>query len=172
MRILIALLFLLPLVSHSQIMNDKGGPGGRLSLGLRSTFSTFNSHEEESNGIGVGGQFRIQFADRVNSDWFFDFIQSDIGNFATRTDYHIGWSVLYYLVKPKWGRLEWSTFGDAPFQRLRPYVLAGHCFDYTRLVSNFDNNNLIERWSSAVQAGAGTHVNLSPDGIYRLLDNI
>lgn len=73
-------------------MKYKGSRGGTVSLGVRSTVSTFNSHHDEGTGLGVGGQFRIQFADRVNSDWFFDYIKSDIGNFASRTDYHIGWS--------------------------------------------------------------------------------
>ena len=162
MRIIIALLFLFPFVGHSQLMTEKGGHGGRISLGMRSTFSTFNSHEDEGNGLGVGGQFRIQFADRVNSDWFFDFIKSDIGNFASRTDYHIGWSVLYYLTGTEKAAMATYSSSSISFPRLRPYILAGHCFDYTRLVSNFDRNHLVERWSSAVQAGFGTHINLTP----------
>lgn len=122
--------------------------GGIFSLGMRSTFSTFNGHHDESNGFGVGGQFRIQFADQVNSDWFFDYIQSDIGNFATRTDYHIGWSVLFYPLK-----------NAAP--RIQPYILAGHCFDRTYMSENRDRSNNITRWSSAAQAGLGVHFNLT-----------
>ena len=149
MRKVVFLLFLIPFVSTAQPLKTKGGDGGILSLGVRSTVSTFNGHHDESNGFGVGGQFRLQFADRVNSDWFFDYIKSDLGDYGSRTDYHIGWSVLYYL------RKNTSV-------KVKPYVLAGHCFDYTRLEDNYDRTNYSQRWSSAVQGGAGVHFNLSP----------
>lgn len=122
--------------------------GGLLTLGVRSTLSTFNDHHNESNGVGVGGQFRLQFANRVNSDWFFDYIQSDIGDFATRMDYHIGWSVLFYPFRYE------NTF-------VQPYVLAGHCFDKTDMFQNGNRSNNITRWSSAAQAGLGVHFNLT-----------
>jgi hypothetical protein len=35
------------------------------------------------------------------------------------------------------------------------------CFDYSRFVENKNKSNMQERWSSAVQAGIGTHINLS-----------
>ena len=126
----------------------KNNQGGLFSLGVRTTYSTFNQHHDERAGFGIGGQFRVQFADRVNSDWFFDYITSDIGDYASRTDYHIGWSVLYY-------------FTDNPQPRLKPYILAGHCFDYTKITDNHDATNFTERWSSAVHAGAGVHLNLT-----------
>jgi hypothetical protein len=132
----------------AQPLDIKGNDGGMFSLGARTTISTFNHGEFANTGTGIGGQFRLQFADRVNSDWFFDYITGDIEDFAHRTDYHIGWSVLFY-----------PTEGGKLF---RPYVLAGHCFDYTRLVDNSNSLNYLERWSSAVQGGAGVHVNLSP----------
>jgi hypothetical protein len=40
-------------------------------------------------------------------------------------------------------------------------VLAGQCFDYTKQQANDDPTNIAERWSSAVQAGLGTHLNLT-----------
>lgn len=147
-KLIVSVLFLLGFFSFSQELNVKNNYGGMFSLGMRTTLSTFNGHHDESNGLGVGGQFRIQFADRVNSDWFFDYINSEIGDFANRTDYHIGWSVLYYPT-------------SNPKSFVRPYILAGHCFDYTRIVSKSDRNSLMERWSSAVQGGAGVHFNLT-----------
>lgn len=133
---------------YGQGLNVKNNRGGLVSLGVRTTYSAFNDHEDESNGMGLGGQFRIQFADRVNSDWFFDYLRSDIGNYASRTDYHIGWSVLYYPLKN-------------PTPLFQPYILAGHCFDYTQLMDNRNHSNQMQRWSSAVQGGVGVHVNLS-----------
>lgn len=148
-KTILAAFFLLPLFGMSQELKLKGNYGGVFSLGTRTTVSTFNGHEDENNGLGLGGQFRIGFSDRVNSDWFFDYIRSSIGDYASRTDYHIGWSVLFYpTIKP-----------DA---LLRPYVLAGHCFDYTQITDNQNSSNMAERWSSAVQGGAGVHLNLSP----------
>lgn len=128
---------------------EKVDNSGAFSLGMRTTYSMFNGHHDESNGMGVGGQFRIRFADRVNSDWFFDYLQSDIVDYANRTDYHIGWSVLYYPL----------NYTQSSF--VQPYVLAGHCFDYTRIVANADHSNYTERWSSAVQGGLGVHFNLT-----------
>jgi hypothetical protein len=130
-------------------LEAESNQGGMFSVGVRSTLSAFNGHEDESPGLGVGGQFRIQFADRVNSDWFFDYITTDIGDYAKRTDYHIGWSVIYY-------------FTDKPAPKLKPYILAGHCFDHTVVEDNNNRLNKLDRWSSAVQAGAGVHLNLSP----------
>lgn len=133
----------------AQPLKIKNNDGGIASFGVRTTVSTFNHGKFANTGIGVGGQFRLQFADRVNSDWFFDYITGDVEDFASRTDYHIGWSVLYYPTK----KTE-TTF-------IRPYVLAGHCFDYTRIVDNSDHDHFYERWSSAVQGGVGTHFYLS-----------
>jgi len=149
MKKLLLTFILLPTCMFAQDLKIKNGQGGIFSLGVRSTVSAFNGHDNESSGFGAGGQFRLQFADRVNSDWFFDYITSDIGDIASRTDYHIGWSVLYYLT-------------EDPTTRLRPYLLAGHCFDYTEFQDNSNFTVRKTRLSSAVQAGAGVHFNLSP----------
>ena len=145
------ILLLLPFYSHSQDMKIKNNYGGVLSVGGRSTISTFNDGKWGDIGIGSGGQFTLQVSNRVNTAWFFDYITGGVGDFANKTDYHIGWSVMYYLVPS-------STEKKSLFQ---PYVLAGHCFDYANLRDNQDNSNFAERWSSAVQAGFGTHINLS-----------
>ncbi len=124
----------------------KGDLGGTVSVGTRSVFSYFNNGSNGDAGYGIGGQFRVRTGNRVNTEWFLDRISGNIGNFAHRTDLHIGWSVLYYLLPVK----EQRTL-------LQPYILAGHCFDHTLQVANADPNNRAERWSSAVQAGMGTH---------------
>jgi len=144
-------LLLFPLFSHSQELPLKNNYGGVLSIGGRSTISTFNDGKWGDIGIGSGGQFMLQASNRINTAWFFDYITGGIGDFANKTDYHIGWSVMYYLVPS-------STEKTPKFQ---PYILAGHCFDYANIKDNTDNTNFAERWSSAVQAGLGTHVNLS-----------
>jgi len=149
MKKLLVLLVFAPTLLFSKELKIKNSRSGLFSLGTRTTLSTFNGHENESAGFGIGGQFRLQFADRVNSDWFFDYITSDIGDVASRTDYHIGWSVLFYLTKE-------------PATRLKPYILAGHCFDYSEFQDNSNFTMRKTRLSSAVQAGAGVHFNLTP----------
>jgi len=109
-------------------------------------------------GTGVGGQFRLRFSDAVNTDWFFDYITSDILNYAYRTDYHIGWSVLFYPIN----QLDYFRQEGEFKPKFRPYILAGHCFDYSRIQSKADATVYGERWSSAVQAGLGSHLELSP----------
>ena len=127
--------------------NSKLNASGVFSLGGRSTISLFNDVSSSSYGTGLGGQFRLQFAERINSDWFFDYLTSDIGNLVSRTDYHIGWSVMVYPIREVW--------------LIKPYLIAGHCFDYTNMKENNDRSNFAERWSSAVQGGIGTHIRLS-----------
>ncbi len=134
---------------HAQEQIKKSS--GTFSLGTRSTASLFNGDDEGSTGLGIGGQVRLQFSDKVNSEWFADFITSSIDNRASRTDYHVGWSLMFYVGNKK------------DFTNLvQPYILAGHCFDYTRVTDDSNDANFKDRWSMAMQAGAGTHFNVTP----------
>jgi len=147
MKTLLLALVLLSFTSWGQELPLKGNQGGIVSVGMRSTLSSFNDGHNEPYSIGLGGQFRVQASNRVNTEWFFDYLPSANG-FERRNDFHVGWSVMYYVL-------------ENPTPNVRPYVLAGHCFDYTyrQEISNPTNN--IERWSSAVQAGLGTHFRLT-----------
>jgi hypothetical protein len=126
---------------------------GKLMIGMRSVTSAFS--DDGASGMGVGGQFRLKFGSRLNSDWFLDYITTDIQGLAKRTDYHIGWSVLYYPFN-----------SNIKKGKLTPYILAGHCFDWTQVTkNNFSNSNTLlgeaKRFSSAVQSGLGAHYNLA-----------
>ncbi len=144
--LLLIAIFQTPLFAQERSKFD--ADPGVFSLGVRSTLSAFNDGDENKVGSGVGGQIRLRFSEKVNSDWFFDYLTSDIGNYAHRTDYHIGWSVLYYPLKKD-------------IHSFKPYMLAGHCFDYSKIQANTNQFNFAERWSSAVQAGLGTHIRLT-----------
>lgn len=147
-KIIIACFSSVTFLSFSQPLRIKNNESGILSLGVRTTISLFNDSETSNFGTGTGGQFRLQLAERINTDWFFDYLTADVKGIAHRTDYHIGWSVLFYpYLKEK--------------QLFKPYILAGHCFDYSKITENANRNNFAERWSSAVQMGLGTHINLS-----------
>lgn len=125
--------------------------GGNISLGLRNTISLFNDGNPNSIGTGVGGHFRVQISNRVNTEWYADVFTSDIRKVAHRTDYHIGWSLMYYIIDPK-------GFN----RKLTPYVIGGHCFDVTEIKINGPSGDKGSRFSSMVQCGIGTHYNISP----------
>jgi len=120
---------------------------GTFSLGTRNTLSLFN--EDKIAGKGIGGQFRIQFSDRLNSEWYFDYITSHAGP-TFRNDHHIGWSVMLY------------TRNNHSFDHLfQPYLIAGHCFDHSRVAEKNNTSNSVSRLSMATQAGLGTHINIT-----------
>lgn len=121
---------------------------GDFSLGMRNNISAFT--DAGSVGMGAGGEFRIRLGKHVNTEWFADYITSNLQNLGYRRDGHIGWSVLFYLDK------EPMMVG-----KVTPYVLAGHCFDYTKVYSEWPGINPAERWSSAVQGGFGIHYNIT-----------
>ncbi len=121
--------------------------GGVFSLGVRSTISLF---DHDGTGLGTGGQLRVQFNKQVNSDWFADYITINIKD-RVRSEYlHVGWSVLYYPAPEH----------NYP-KRIKPYILAGHCFDYNKKTALNDPTISLDRWGSAVQAGLGMHFNMS-----------
>lgn len=117
------------------------------SLGVRSTVSLF---DRDGNGLGTGGQFRVQLSKRINTDWFGDYISINVNNLVRSEYYHIGWSVLYYVFENQ----QYPEF-------FQPYILAGHCFDYNKKTVMQQAEISKDRWGSAVQAGIGTHMNLS-----------
>lgn len=134
--------------SYAQELPIKTNQGGLFSIGLRSTTSIFEHKDFGINGFGYGGQLRLQFANRLNTEWFADYMRGNIDNLASRTDYHVGWSVMYY-------------FTDKVAPPVKPYIIAGHCFDKTELVDNSDRSNRISKNSSAIQAGGGVHFNIT-----------
>lgn len=125
---------------------------GLFSLGTRNTFSLFNDHHHGTPGVGIGGQYRVQFSDRINTEWYLDWISSSIGNKVGRNDYHIGWSVMYYPGK----NIHFT-------QTLQPYLIIGHCFDNSEMFEKKNRSNSASRLSMATQAGMGCHVNITPE---------
>ena len=146
----IALLFFSTIGISNIWSQEKNELGGMFSLGSRSTLSFFD-HHGASMGIGMGGQFRIQLTDRVNTEWYLDYLSSETDGVIGRKDLHIGWSVFYYYLK-----------NNATSEKLiQPFFELGHCFDHA-FVNEIGSNNFAERWSSAVQLGTGVSFNISP----------
>ncbi|MBL0056811.1 MAG: hypothetical protein IPP31_11645 [Chitinophagaceae bacterium] len=72
--------------------------------------------------MGIGGQYRIQVLKKLGTEWYFDYITSKNGTLSFRNDYHFGWSAMYYPTRhPELPRI------------IQPYLIAGHCFDYSRV---------------------------------------
>ncbi len=140
------------LLGHSQNpLTFRGNSSGLFSLGMRSTVSLFNNHNWKSVGLGAGGHFRIQYLDQVGSEWFADFASSNLENVARREDAHIGTSVMFYFLP---GNVDCSKL-------FKPFIEAGYCFDWTRVVENKNPTNSKLNFSSALQGGMGTHINLT-----------
>jgi hypothetical protein len=149
-RFLVFAFFLCSISIFAQIRKKNLNVGGQFSLGVRSTMSMF-SDGGSGNGLGAGGQFRLRLYNTLGTEFFGDYIMSSVGTLGTRTDYHVGWSVVFYSPKKK----KYKTF------RPKPYILVGHCFDYTRVQANnpfYQVNAMGSRWSSAVQGGLGMHI--------------
>ncbi len=150
MRTFLASLLILIFSSiHGQEMNVKGSSSGIFSLGARSSIGLVNDGVWQKPAFGTGGQFRLKFGDRVNTEWFADYLTADLADKAWRADLHIGWSVMFYPLKN-------------PSAKIQPFILAGHCFEYLKFTQNYYTANYAERWSSSVQGGLGTHFNLTP----------
>ena len=64
--------------SFAQPLKVKKNEAGILSLGVRTTVSLFNDSETNNFGTGAGGQFRLQLAERLNTDWFFDYLTANV----------------------------------------------------------------------------------------------
>ncbi len=142
-----SLLFVCPHLP-AQNYGDNESFAGTFSMGTRNTVSMFN--DDNAIGKGIGGQFRIQFSNRLNTEWYFDYITSKDGSYTYRNDYHIGWSVMLY-----------SKNNNRFDHLLQPYLIAGHCFDYSKVTEQNAKNNFADRLSMATQAGVGTHINIT-----------
>jgi opacity protein-like surface antigen len=148
MKKMIIGLALLLTISQAQ-SKDRAPEAGYFSFGLRQTLSLFG--DEGYTGYGSGGQFRIRLGEQLNTEWFADYISTPYASAGKRADGHIGWSVMFYPFSTQ--------------KKFVPYLIAGHCFDFTRItpfnsVLDLRSDESKSRWSSATQAGIGMHYNI------------
>ena len=118
---------------------QKDSTAGEFSLGMRTTISSFT--DAGSAGLGAGGQFWIRITKHMNTEWYADYITTNVQNLGYREDGHIGWSVIFYVDKD-----------PLMVHKITPFILAGQCFDYTKVYSDYLNTNA-ERWSAAAAQG-------------------
>lgn len=150
LKILIVLLTVTLTAQFSKAQESQPISPGSFGLGMRTTASSFLG--DNAAGFGTGGQMKILFAHRVNSEWFADYMNSSAGLNGYRKDTHIGWSVQFAVNK-----------GGYQTMKPVPFVEAGQCFDWTT-VGFIHNKNQDATVTSAVvgplfsiatQAGAG-----------------
>lgn len=132
-------------ILHAQ--SERSSESGRFSLGVRTSMGLVYENDWGKMSFGNGGQMRLKLGNRVNTEWFADFLQGDLEDIAKRTDIHIGWSVMYYPIKAQ--------------EKIQPFILAGHCFEFLKIEENGDASNHIHRKSASVQAGLGAHWHVS-----------
>lgn len=143
----------------AQAQEKNGGKlpyGGDFELGFRTTGSFFN--DAGAPGTGYGGQFRIRFLKRLNTEWYADFFTVNINKVGTRKDTHIGWSLMFYPFNTE------KVKG-----KFTPYIITGHCFDGSHVFENRNRANEARNFSSAVQMGLGTSYNLADNADITLL---
>lgn len=136
------------ILSRDSVFREQGGA---FSIGFRTTVNVF-TNAPKCFGMGAGSSVRLQLLRRLNTEWFADYVTSNLYNKANRTDAHIGWNVMYYILDPKDFK-----------RRFTPFVAAGHCFDYTGIRLNGTNQPMHDRWTSAVQISVGYHYNITQD---------
>jgi hypothetical protein len=155
MKKLLLIALLTPLFSNAQNSETKDYESGKLQLGMRTVVSAFS--DSKYTGFGLGGQFRLKLGNRLNTEWFADYITTNVEDYANRTDLHVGWAVQYYpcnnVIKKG---------------KITPYIEAGHCFDYTQIdlipansLTYYSVVKSASRWSSAMHAGLGSCFNLA-----------
>lgn len=139
-----------------KIKKDKPAEVGQFQLGMRSTVSLFD--HQAYPGLGFGGQFRVRPSKHLNTEWYLDYIKTDISGLGQRETAHIGWSVMFYPFNAEAKKGSFTT-----------YIIGGHCFDYAKVSSNMYVDpitfsvaqNSVKRWSTAVQMGLGANFYIS-----------
>ncbi len=124
--------------------------GGMVSFGARTDINIFTG-APKSPGIGTGASLRLQLLNRLNTEWFGDYVSSDLYNKAHRVDAHIGWNVMFYVLNPNGFK-----------RKFTPFIAAGQCFDYTSVQLDGENQQLHSKATAAVQMELGCHYNITP----------
>jgi len=119
-----------------------------VSAGTRTSMTTMDSND--AIGKGLGGQVRVQFSKRLNSEWYQDKLASKSA-LTGRNEDQMGWSMMYY-VKAKFDTT----------QVFQPFLIMGQSFDKADVFELEDETNSASVQYVAVHGGLGTHVNISP----------
>src|SRR6478735_6549663 len=92
-----SILIALIVFASLQVSGQYTRKSGSFELGMRNTLSLFGN--TGTFGYGTGGHFRLMLAKNLNTEWFADYITTDLYNMGKRVDGHIGWSVMFYMMK-------------------------------------------------------------------------
>ena len=156
-KLMYVFLFISSMIYGQGATESTNTHNGELSFGARTTGSLFSSSGNYF-GLGAGGQLRYRLDNQLNTEWFGDWMTTDIGGLGQRFDAHIGETMMLYPFKKVNRKLTFT-----------PYVMGGFCGDYTKTSTNlhydYVQNTYVkeskDRWSFATQLGLGTHFNLT-----------
>lgn len=144
--LVVLLLWLVPGWSQKPMrikFTDPGvfGVGLRAAGGLAITDSVLHVTQ------GVGVQGRLMLLQRLNTEWYAEWMRGGFSDAAFRTDVHLGLNALLYFQR----RL----------QRVAPYLVAGIAADALTLHNRVQYRHRTTSWTTALQGGMGFHINLT-----------
>ncbi|MCS6990547.1 MAG: hypothetical protein NZL95_01640 [Chitinophagales bacterium] len=115
--------------------------GIRTAAGLTLTDSTLNLAQ------GVGLQARLLVLQRLNTEWYVEWLRGGFSDEAFRTDLHLGFNILGYFQR----RL----------QRVAPFLMTGFAADALTLNNRLEARHRTTSWTTAVLGAIGFHINLT-----------
>ncbi|MCS6917920.1 MAG: hypothetical protein RMK52_06455 [Chitinophagales bacterium] len=144
--LLVCLLLGLPAQAQKPLrikFTDPGvfGVGIRTAAGLSISDSALRVSE------GGGVQARLMVLQRLNTEWYAEWLRGGFSDAAYRTDVHLGLNTLLYFQR----RL----------QRVAPFVLTGIAADALTLHNRLTARHRTSSWTTALQGGIGFHINLT-----------
>lgn len=142
-RIIIVFILLLPITGFSQ-EEIYSRENGILTFGTRSSVTL--SPQGDNVGTGFGGVMRLKFSRRINSEWFADYITSNIAGLARKTDNQLGGAVLFY---------PFNSFVEQG--RKIPFLVLGQALVNSRITKNGLNGETASQWYPLANAGIGGH---------------
>ena len=148
LKLYLALVLILSCAAPAAAQQKKRSErSGYFSITQRTSMSMWGLNEWALTGLGKGTAFRIQFSDRLNSEWYGDFIKTQYKGKAFRSDRHLTNSIMFYLRKP-----------DTSNYKFQPFISASmFCLDFTHVESIYPGGESLERFSFSQQFGIGSH---------------
>jgi len=125
-------------------MSEKSG---YFSVTSRTSISMWGLNQWKLSGLGKGTAFRIQISDRLNTEWYGDFIKTQYKGKVYRWDRHLTNSIMFYFKKP-----------DTLKHKFHPFISASvFCLDFTHIESIGPGGQSMQRFSLSQQFGIGSH---------------
>lgn len=145
--ILVALVAITLQVDAQEVKKQRHVQSGYFSVTRRTSWSMWGLNQWKLTGLGLGTAFRIQFSQRLNSEWYADYIKTHYKGKVYRGDRHLTNTLMYYFRKL-------DTFK----YKFHPFITTSvFCLDITKVEEVGPGGQSLQRFSFSQQFGAGTH---------------